>query len=930
MFSASSTNLASSTNRNADMVDNRIVALSAGSQAEANRLFNNRQYAEAAVIYEALLRRNPENDLNNFLFAFSLYEMGNLERARVHFERAGGRHRMMANFYLGEIYFKNREFEKALAAYRRHLDALNPNDRRVAMVQRKIEQTERMRLGIEEPIAEIPIIETPIIEAPVVEIPIIETPVVETPRIQETIFITPTEANRLFNNRQFAEAAKIYEILLQQNPDNELHNYYFAQCMYEMGNRNLALKHFEKASNRQPLANFYLGEIHSANHEFAKASEAYRRYLITLHAGDDRIPAIRQKITEAEHLLRGREVEIIVVSQPEVQPEVVVPPPPVVVPPPAVVAPPPPAVVSRPPVVNPTPAEANRLFENRQYAESGRMYEALLRQNPTSALYNYRFARCMYEAGDMELARQYFYRSGTRYALTDFYLGEIYFHQQEFEKSVAAYRKYLPTLRAGDDRIPGIREKIAQAEQMASANRAINNVVDSRIIELPTGTQTQEEAMRLFNNRQFTEAAAIYEALLRANPQNPLLHYRLARTFFEIGNMAQARVHFEQSGTQHPRRHYYLGEIYFMNYEFGNASAAYRQYLSTLRAGDSEILGTQRRIRQAEQAARMLLRVEDIAIIDSLAVDKENFLSYYRFNSERVAAEIGYLMQERIQINAHRTEDKITHITPKGDRKYFSDFVDGRMNIFTSHHLLNDWSNPLLLSNVINSGANESYPFLMSDGVTMFFASDGENSIGGYDIFLTKYIPSTNTFLQPENIGMPFNSPYNDYMLVIDEVNNVGWFASDRYQPEGKVMLYFFVPNESKVFLSTVNAEEIRSKAQLKTFRQAETEMVELVNVRFFQDMDFNYYIQTETAPVVSERTVQAVSQQPQSQGTTRVNRQEMERLVQQTEAMKKELDTLRQKYVNAKTAAERATVVSQMRDLSEKIQNNEQLMQQR
>ena len=35
---------------------------------------------------------------------------------------------------------------------------------------------------------------------------------------------------------------------------------------------------------------------------------------------------------------------------------------------------------------------------------------------------------------------------------------------------------------------------------------------------------------------------------------------------------------------------------------------------------------------------------------------------------------------------------------------------------------------------------------------------------------------------------MPFNSPYNDYMYVIDEYNNLGWFASDRYQPEGKGM----------------------------------------------------------------------------------------------------------------------------------------------
>ena len=46
---------------------------------------------------------------------------------------------------------------------------------------------------------------------------------------------------------------------------------------------------------------------------------------------------------------------------------------------------------------------------------------------------------------------------------------------------------------------------------------------------------------------------------------------------------------------------------------------------------------------------------------------------------------------------------------------------------------------------------------------------------------------------------MPFNSPFNDYMLAIDTYHNIGWFASDRYQPTSKVCIYVFVPNASKV-----------------------------------------------------------------------------------------------------------------------------------
>ena len=100
----------------------------------------------------------------------------------------------------------------------------------------------------------------------------------------------------------------------------------------------------------------------------------------------------------------------------------------------------------------------------------------------------------------------------------------------------------------------------------------------------------------------------------------------------------------------------------------------------------------------------------------------------------------------------------------------------------------------------------------MADGVTIYYASDGEG-LGGYDIFVTRYNTNTDTYLVPENVGMPFNSPYNDYMYVIDEYNNLGWFASDRFQPEGKVCIYVFIPNNSK---QTYNYEAMDRKQMIR------------------------------------------------------------------------------------------------------------------
>jgi hypothetical protein len=277
----------------------------------------------------------------------------------------------------------------------------------------------------------------------------------------------------------------------------------------------------------------------------------------------------------------------------------------------------------------------------------------------------------------------------------------------------------------------------------------------------------------------------------------------------------EAITHFEKAGTKFPLRDLYLGELYFDAYRFDESAQAYQRYLATLKPDDEKLEEITKKQSISENAARLMTKVEDIAIVDSVVVNKDAFLRFYKFNSE-----LGSLTQEAIQLKGHHKADKIKYTTQRGDRVYFSDSIKGNMNIFTSYKLLDSWTKPVSISDVINSQANENYPFLLADGVTIYFASDGANSIGGYDLFVTRYNPATDSYLKPENIGMPFNSPYNDYMMVIDEQRNVGWFATDRYQPVGKVMIYTFKPAKEKIIVHSEDKDYIRQVARLKTYRK--------------------------------------------------------------------------------------------------------------
>ena len=132
-----------------------------------------------------------------------------------------------------------------------------------------------------------------------------------------------------------------------------------------------------------------------------------------------------------------------------------------------------------------------------------------------------------------------------------------------------------------------------------------------------------------------------------------------------------------------------------------------------------------------------------------------------------------------------------------------------RQQLFTSDKLGEEWSKAQPLQGISEGISEASYPFMLADGITFYFAGKGEESIGGYDIFLTRYDSRSGSFLKPENIGMPFNSEANDYMFAIDELNQIGYFVSDRRQPEDQVCVYIFIPSDSrKTYDSSMYTEQ--------------------------------------------------------------------------------------------------------------------------
>jgi hypothetical protein len=226
------------------------------------------------------------------------------------------------------------------------------------------------------------------------------------------------------------------------------------------------------------------------------------------------------------------------------------------------------------------------------------------------------------------------------------------------------------------------------------------------------------------------------------------------------------------------------GDAAFLDYRFEQAANLYTQ------AQEAGCTDCNLKIRKAEKASTMLTAVQHIEVIDTLIVPKQDFLTHYS-----LPPDAGKVYQTGI------TADSLPLTAFLPERQHYcltTDTVGSQTDLFIANRLLTGWTDKQPLSTTINTAANENFPFMMPDGITLYFGADGENSIGGYDIFVSRFSSESNDFMLSENAGMPFNSPFNDYLLAIDEANGTGCFASDRFQEKGKVIIVFFKLNKDK------------------------------------------------------------------------------------------------------------------------------------
>lgn len=88
----------------------------------------------------------------------------------------------------------------------------------------------------------------------------------------------------------------------------------------------------------------------------------------------------------------------------------------------------------------------------------------------------------------------------------------------------------------------------------------------------------------------------------------------------------------------------------------------------------------------------------------------------------------------------------------------------------------------------VNTKFNEGSVYIHPSGDYMYFCSEGHNSMGGYDIFVSQF--KQGQWQEPVNLGYPINTPYDDYFFAVTASGKYAYIASNREGGQGGLDIY--------------------------------------------------------------------------------------------------------------------------------------------
>jgi len=348
--------------------------------------------------------------------------------------------------------------------------------------------------------------------------------------------------------------------------------------------------------------------------------------------------------------------------------------------------------------------------------------------------------------------------------------------------------------------------------------------------------QTVEEmkvqADKLFDKEQFVEATPLYLKLLTSNPRDYNINYHYGTCLlFSSNKKLEAFKYLNYavtSETVDAKAFYYLGRAQHLNYQFGEAIANYTKYKTKAGSNIDENLEADRQIEMCENGKRLITAFTDLIVQEKTEIELDKFFRLY--NLQNIGGSFLVTTDFQSKVDKKKEHTPLIHFPKTKDIFYYSSYGDDEKtgkDIYIRRKLpTGEWGQPQKVTGGVNTEYDEDYPFYHAADNFLYFSSKGHNSMGGYDVFRSKFNPETNSFGPAENMDFAISTPSDDMLYIVDSLNQNAYFSSTRQSQKGKVYVYKVrvekVPLQLSVvkgnFYSTVNPENKKVYIEVRDY----------------------------------------------------------------------------------------------------------------
>lgn len=293
-------------------------------------------------------------------------------------------------------------------------------------------------------------------------------------------------------------------------------------------------------------------------------------------------------------------------------------------------------------------------------------------------------------------------------------------------------------------------------------------------------------------------------------PTRPLSPYDQAVVAYREGRYADVEHWYHSLSRRDQRRAetLRLATLSAINdYRLETARERLEQYEGLRLRGEEERAKRDEVVAHLELVERLLSNSRLVATLDTLVAPRAEVWT-------RLQRETSYLGEVK----------ENTYLSPDGKSRWQVGCDADSVPLFYIYHQLGngrwDEANPEVVKvNGLPDGCQISYPFVGSDGTTIYFSLEEEkgavpqHTLGDKDLYVSRYDRVQGVLLVPTQLMLPFNSPMDDFCYIVDEEQDLGWVVSGRESWGDSLRLWCFAPST----LARYEGEELREVARWLT-----------------------------------------------------------------------------------------------------------------